>query len=95
MFVWSLVSYLNFMVDKAQERMKLRLENRVVVRLYHRRCHKKAKGGNIYKWSRVYFPIPAKFMKIVSGFLDKDLTVDIKVEDGNVLVIKAKRVSMI
>jgi hypothetical protein len=70
--------------------MKLRLDSRKVVRLYHRRCQKKGKGGNVYKWSRVYFPIPAKFMKTVSEFLGKDLTVDIKIEDSNVLVIKAK-----
>jgi hypothetical protein len=76
------------------ERVKLRLDSRKVVRLYHRHCQKKGKGGNVYKWSRVYFPIPAKFMKIVSEFLGKDLTVDIKIEDGNVLVIKAKRVSI-
>lgn len=70
--------------------MKLRHDSGAVVRLYHRRCHKKAKGGNIYTWSRVYFPIPARFIKTVSEFLDKDLTVDIKIENGNVLVMKAK-----
>jgi hypothetical protein len=75
--------------------MKLRLDSRKIVRLYHRQCQKKAKGGNVYKWSRVYFPIPARFVKIVSEFLGKDLTVDIKIEDSNVLVIKAKRVSIV
>jgi len=44
----------------------------------------------VYKWSRVYFPISARFTKIVSKLFDKDLTVDIKVENGNTLVIKAK-----
>ena len=73
----------------------MRLDSKKVVRLYHRRCQKKGKGGNVYKWSRVYFPIPARFMKTVSEFLGKDLTVDIKIEDGNVLVIKAKRVSIV
>lgn len=68
----------------------MRLDGREVVRLYHRRCQKKGKGGNVYKWSRVYFPIPVRFMKTISEFLDKDLTVDIKTEDSNVLVIKAK-----
>jgi len=75
--------------------MKLRLDSRKVVRLYHRRCQKKGKGGNVYKWSRVYFPIPAKFKEVVAKFLDKDLEVDMKVEDDDVLVIKAKRVSIV
>jgi hypothetical protein len=74
--------------------MKLRLDSRKVVRLYHRRCQKKGKGGNVYKWSRVYFPIPARFKEVVAKFLDKDLEVDMEVEDGDVLVIKAKRVSI-
>jgi hypothetical protein len=68
----------------------LRLDSRKVVRLYHRHCQKKGKGGNVYKWSRVYFPIPARFREVVAKFLDKDLTVDIKVENGNTLVIKAR-----
>jgi hypothetical protein len=72
--------------------MKLRLNSRGVVRLYHRQCRKKGKGGNVYKWSRVYFPIPARFREVVAKFLDKDLEVDMKVEDGDVLVIKAKRI---
>jgi hypothetical protein len=70
--------------------MKFKLECEEIVRLYHRRCQKKGKGGKIYKWSRIYFPISTRFVKIVSEFLNKDLTVDMKVENGNTLVIKAK-----
>ena len=64
------------------------------IRIYRRVCQQKKSPAKVYTWTRLYFPIPARFREIVAKFLDKDLEVDMKVEDGDVLVIKAKQVSI-
>jgi hypothetical protein len=61
------------------------------VRIYHRRCQQKKIPGKLYTWTRLYFPIPARFRNIVDNFLEKDLIVDIKVENDDTLVIRARR----
>jgi len=61
------------------------------VRIYRRLCQQKKNRGKLYTWTRLYFPIPARFKEVVAKFLDRDLEVDVKVEDGDVLVIKARR----
>jgi len=63
--------------------------HRRFVRLYRRHCRRAGKAGNTYKWTRIYFPIPARFLDAVKEFLDKDLKVDVKVENG-MLIIRAK-----
>jgi hypothetical protein len=60
------------------------------VRIYQRLCQQKKNKGKLYTWTRLYFPIPARFKEVVAEFLDRDLEVDMKVEDGDVLVIRAK-----
>lgn len=60
------------------------------IRIYRRRCQQNKIPGKLYTWTRLYFPIPARFKEVVAKFLDKDLEVDMKVEDGDVLVIRAK-----
>jgi hypothetical protein len=61
------------------------------VRIYRRRCQQKKNRGKLYTWIRLYFPIPARFRNIVDNFLEKDLIVDIKVENDDTLVIRARR----
>jgi hypothetical protein len=61
------------------------------IRIYCRLCQQKKIPGKLYTWTRLYFPIPARFKEVVAKFLDRDLEVDMKVGDGDVLVIKARR----
>jgi hypothetical protein len=68
----------------------LRHDSESPVRIYRRRCQQKKNRGKLYTWTRLYFPIPARFKEVVAKFLDRDLEVDMKVEDGDVLVIRAK-----
>jgi hypothetical protein len=72
------------------ERIVLRHDPERPIRIYRRLCQQKKNRGKLYTWTRLYFPIPARFREVVAKFLDRDLEVDVKVEDGDVLVIRAK-----
>ena len=61
-----------------------------VVRIYRRMCRKRYLGSKrVYRYERLYVPVPARFHEVVRPFLGRDLRVEVKSEGGLLLVTAA------
>ena len=45
------------------------------------------KGKYVYRWKRMYVPIPSRFHKEVESFLDQRLKIEVTKQEGNLHII--------
>ncbi|MBS7618807.1 hypothetical protein KEJ25_09480 [Candidatus Bathyarchaeota archaeon] len=56
------------------------------MRLVKKVSRKKYFSKSVYEYERIYLPIPAKYTELFKSLLGRDLEVEVKPENGGVVV---------